>query len=131
MTRPGPKRSAKPPATAPIAPQARFCSAIENENTSLPQPYSRLIGCRKRPKPARMPNEMHMMMQPQARTTAGVRQDFSIAAVYFSRPANQGQTTFFLPAFFEWLAFQKTWSVPDFRVLIQSLVTCGRLQARI
>src|SRR5207342_1676285 len=71
-------RSAKPPASAPSAPHIRFCSAIEKENTSLPQPYSRLIGCRNRPKPARMPNEIVMMRQPAARTTSGVRQDFSM-----------------------------------------------------
>src|SRR5690606_16213829 len=47
---------------------------MENEKTSRPQPYSRLIGCRNRPKPARTPKEMHMMRQPQTRTTSGVRQ---------------------------------------------------------
>src|SRR5262245_17371639 len=47
---------------------------MEKENTSRPHPYSKLIGCRNRPKPARMPNEIVMMRQPHARTTSGVRQ---------------------------------------------------------
>src|SRR4051794_30457170 len=46
---------------------------MESENTSRPQPYSRLIGCRNRPKPARTPKVRHITTQPTARTSVGVR----------------------------------------------------------
>src|SRR2546428_14113599 len=60
-----------PPAKAESAPQTRFWIAIANENTSRPQPKSRLIGCRKRPKPARAPKLKPRIRQPQTMTTVG------------------------------------------------------------
>src|SRR5438093_4554296 len=60
-----------PPAKAESAPQIRFWIAIATENTSRPQPKSRLIGCRKRPKPARAPKLKPRIRQPQTMTTVG------------------------------------------------------------
>src|SRR5215831_16228778 len=57
-------------------PQIRFCSAIANAKVSRLQPWSRVIGCRNRPKPCRVPMASVRMVPPQISTTAGVRQVF-------------------------------------------------------
>ena len=73
-TRAVPYLSAIIPANGCVAPHTRFCTAIASANVSRPQPMSCEIGCRKRPKPWRMPMAMVRMIPPQTRTTVGVRQ---------------------------------------------------------
>ena len=66
MVRAVPHLSAIAPTNGCDSPQSRFWIAIASANTSRPQPRSRLIGCRKRPKLERMPNDSSTMNAPQA-----------------------------------------------------------------
>src|SRR5436189_5688597 len=72
-TRPLPQRSATPPANGPSAPQIRFWIAIAREKTSLGHWFSRLIGCRNRPKPERTPAPSSRIRQQAVRMTTGLR----------------------------------------------------------
>ena len=62
------------PVNGCVAPQTRFCTAIASANVSRPQPRSALIGCRKRPKPCRIPIARVRISPPQTSTAVGVRQ---------------------------------------------------------
>ncbi len=61
-------------------PHIRFCTASASAKVSRPQPMSEEIGCRKSPKPWRMPNPRVRIRPPQTRTTVGVRQSGAVVA---------------------------------------------------
>src|SRR6476660_4578634 len=52
-------------------PQSRFCTAMARENTSRPQPYSRLIGIWNSPAEARGPKPIRAIRQPARTTISG------------------------------------------------------------
>src|SRR5215470_8225359 len=70
-----PYRSATAPANGWAAPHSSIWIASASANTSRPQPCALDIGVRKNPNPERAPKPMSAIRQPQARMTAGVRQD--------------------------------------------------------
>ncbi len=71
VTRAAPYRSAMIPVNGCARPHTRFCSAIAAENVSRPQPSAEHIGCRKRPKPCRVPIASIRMSPAATRTSAG------------------------------------------------------------
>src|SRR2546425_442024 len=80
-TRPEPYLSASMPANGCVAPHTRFCTASASANVSRLQCRSPVIGCRKSPKPWRMPIPNVRTKPPQTSTTVGVRQSAARTAV--------------------------------------------------
>ena len=75
--------------TAATAPQSRFWIAIASANTSRPQPRSRLIGCRNRPKLERMPNDSSTMNEPHAIALTAARDSRWLTDFFSARPARR------------------------------------------
>ena len=73
VTRAAPYRSAIMPVNGCARPHTRFWSAIAAENVSRPQPSAEHIGCRKRPKPCRVPSASIRMRPAAPRTMSADR----------------------------------------------------------
>src|SRR5690606_36962160 len=89
-----PQRSAIAPANGWVAPHSRFWIAMASAKVSRPQPRSRLIGCRNRPKLERMPNDSRTTSDPQVMAISAARvSGWDTDSVLLARALDEGASS--------------------------------------